>query len=329
MTWETGSIMIRGEEVPVKTGMMEHLDLSYFVDNPRIYSVVRADDTIPDQDEIQNRLWKMEHVKELRIDIQENGGLIDPIIVKDGTLEVLEGNSRLAAYRKLAEQDAIRWGEIKCTLLPADIQESHVFSLLGQYHIKGKKDWSPYEQAGFLYRRHKQHNIGVTELGKDLGIGRKEAGKLIRAYQLMLDSGDSDTTRWSYYYEYLSSTNIGKLREEYSGFHETVVAKIKSGEIERAADIRDKLAKIPVKSKKVVNAFIAGEISVDDAYNRVEASGSTDVTYNRINKFRIWFGSEETLSSLKKVTPETRQKIELELKKLARDTKRLQGVIQK
>ena len=329
MTWEVGSLMIRGIDIPVKTGMIEHLDLQYFVDNPRIYSVVRADGIIPDQEEIEKRLWKMDHVKELRLDIEQNGGLIDPIIVKDGTFEVLEGNSRLAAYRKLAQTDPIKWGKIKCTLLPENIEESQIFSLLGQYHIKGKKDWSPYEQAGFLYRRHKQHHINVTELGKDLGIGRKEAGKLIRVYQLMVDNEDNDTSRWSYYYEYLSSTKIAKLRNEISGFNDAVLAKIKSREIDRAADIRDKLSKIPVTKKKIIRAFISGEVTIDEAYDRVEASGSTDVTYNKISKFRRWFGADETQSSLKSIAPEARQKIGLELRRLAKDTKRLQGLLEK
>lgn len=328
MKWEDGSIMIRGEEVPVKTGMIKHVDLKYFADNPRIYSVVRADGAVPDQDEIQKRLWKMDHVKELRIDIKENGGLIDPIIVKSGTLEVLEGNSRLAAYRKLAESDPITWGKIKCTLLPQEIEESKVFSLLGQYHIKGKKDWSPYEQAGFLYRRHKQHRISVTDLGRDLGIGPKEAGKLIRVYQLMVDNRDNDTNRWSYYYEYLSSNKLKKIREEYAGFDDVVFEKIKSGEIVRAADIRDKLSKIPITKRKIIRDFISGGLTIDEAYDRVEASGSIDLMYNKINKFRVWFSSNETESSLKHITPQARLKISFEIGKLAKDTKRLKGILE-
>lgn len=329
MKWEEGSITIRGQDVQVRTGMIEHIDLTYFVDNPRIYSVVRADGAIPDQDEIQNRLWKMDHVKDLRLDIEQNGGLIDPIIVKDGTFEVLEGNSRLAAYRKLSVTDPIKWGKIKCTMLPGDIEDSQVFALLGQYHIKGKKDWTPYEQAGFLYRRHMQHGIGVTELGTELGIGRKEAGKLIRVYQCMIDNDDTDTSRWSHYYELLSSTKLKKLSEEYAGFHESVIKRIKSGDIDRAADIRDKLSKIPVSKKRIVNDFLAGEINIDEAYERVESSGSMDATYAKINKFRVWFGSEETAHSLKGISAEARQKIDFELKKLAKDTTRLQGIISK
>ncbi len=94
-----------------------------------------------------------EHVKELKESIKSNGGLIDPIIVRDGDFVVLEGNSRLAAYRILYKTDPIKWAKIKVTLLPKDIPESAVFTLLGQYHIVGKDPWDPYEQAGYLYRR--------------------------------------------------------------------------------------------------------------------------------------------------------------------------------
>lgn len=328
MTWDNGSIMIRGEEVPVRTGLISIMDLKYFVDNPRIYSVVRADGEVPDQDEIQNRLWNMDHVKELRLDIEQNGGLIDPLIVKDVTFDVLEGNSRLAAYRKLAEKDPIKWGEVKCTLLPEDIAESKIFSLLGQYHIRGKKDWSPYEQAGFLYRRHEQHQISVTDLGKELGIGRLEASKLIRVYKLMIDRNDTDTSRWSYYYEYLSSAKLGKIAEKYPGFEEAILKKIRSGKIVRASDIRDKVAKIPITSKKVVKELISGELTVEEAFERVEASGGTDVSYNKIRKFRVWLGSDETSSSLKTVASEARNKIDYEIKRLVRETKKIQKILE-
>ena len=41
-----------------------------------------------------------------------------------GDMVVLEGNSRLAAYHYLAGQDQNRWGKVRCTLLPADIDET-------------------------------------------------------------------------------------------------------------------------------------------------------------------------------------------------------------
>src|SRR6266853_1220958 len=95
---------------------------------------------IPDQETICRELQKLEHVRELQDDIVANGGLMDPLIVRDGDLVVLEGNSRLAAYRFLYKKDPVKWAKVRCTVLPKDIDEKLVFALLGQYHVKGKKD---------------------------------------------------------------------------------------------------------------------------------------------------------------------------------------------
>ena len=53
----------------------------------------------------------------------------------------------------------LKWNLVKCTLLPADIDESLIFALLGRYHVNGKKNWAPYEQAGFFYRRFHKHSV--------------------------------------------------------------------------------------------------------------------------------------------------------------------------
>src|ERR1700728_153760 len=163
-TESVGTMLIRGEEIPVVTKMMEQDQLRFFVDNPRVYSVLRSGGKDPSQEEIQERLQKLEHVKELREDIKANKGLLEPLIVKSGTLEVLEGNSRLAAYRALVAKEPLKWNLVKCTLLPADIDESLIFALLGRYHVNGKKNWAPYEQAGFLYRRFHKHSVPLQTL---------------------------------------------------------------------------------------------------------------------------------------------------------------------
>ena len=90
------------------------------------------------QDEIHRLLNRMDHVKQLIQSIRANGGLTDPMLVRDGDLVVLEGNSRLAAYRELARLDAVRWGKAKIRLLPADISEKLVFCATWRvpYHRK-------------------------------------------------------------------------------------------------------------------------------------------------------------------------------------------------
>lgn len=201
---------------------IDQSQLRFYVDNPRIYSLVRAGDQRPDQDEILATLLEHEHVKVLKEDIVANDGLIDPLIVRDGDMVVLEGNSRLAAYRFLAKKNPIKWGKIRCTVLPSDIDDKLVFALLGQYHVKGKKDWAPYEKAGFLYRRYKEHNLELSAVALELGLRPKEAEHLVAVYEFMIKHDDGDRLRWSYYDEYLKSRKIRKARQEFAQFDDFV-----------------------------------------------------------------------------------------------------------
>jgi ParB-like nuclease domain len=134
-----GTLRLKGKDISTRTVLLDQKTLQFYTDNPRIYSLVRSQGRMPDQAEIQKQLQGFTHVQELIQDIKSNEGLTDPIIVRDDDFVVLEGNSRLAAYRFLATKDPIKWNTILCTVLPADIDEKLVFTLLGQYHVKGKK----------------------------------------------------------------------------------------------------------------------------------------------------------------------------------------------
>src|ERR1051326_3293104 len=99
------TLTVRKQEIPVTTKYLLQTSLKFFPENPRIYSLVRSDGKEPTQPQIYDRLLEQEHVKQLVQDIRRNGGLIEPLLVRDGSMEVLEGNSRLAAYRYLAKTD--------------------------------------------------------------------------------------------------------------------------------------------------------------------------------------------------------------------------------
>ena len=60
---------------------------------------MRADGREPTQLEIETHMIGLDHVKKLANEIEAEGGLHDAVIVRGGTMEVLEGNRRLAAYR--------------------------------------------------------------------------------------------------------------------------------------------------------------------------------------------------------------------------------------
>ena len=310
------TLLIRGVNIPVIATRIDQTQLRFFVDNPRVYSILRVASAEPTQEDIERRLLEMDHVKALIQDIKRDGGLTDPVVVRAGTLDVLEGNSRLAAYRALARLDPIKWGQMKCRLLPEDINEELIFALLGQYHIKGKKDWAPFEQAGFLYRRSKSHDVNSAKLALEIGLTKSRVEHLILTYQFMLDHDEVDTARWSYYDEYLKSAKIEKARLKIKGFDDLVVAKIKSEEIARAVDIRDRLPVI-CAAPKALQKFGNNALDFESAYDHAVESGADNAPYKRLASFRQWLARPEIEAALVQAQGEPRKKIAFEFDKLA------------
>ena len=310
-----GSLTIRGKEVPVVTQSLEQANLRFFAENPRVYSVLHGAGKAPAQEDIQRRLLEFEHVKALIVDIRLNKGLLEPLIVKDKTFEVLEGNSRLAAYRFLAKGDPVKWGRVKCTVLPHDIDESLVFALLGQFHIKGKKDWAPYEQAGFLYRRYRKHNEDLKTLAAEIGMTSQKVKHLIDVYEFMTENDEDDVNRWSYYDEYLKSRKIGKVREKHPELDIVVVEKIRSKEITKAMDLRDQLPVI-CSSPRTLNRFLANTQTFEKAYDSAVSQGGENANLNTTKRFREWVIRKEVEDSLLEAEGKVRSTVIDELRKI-------------
>ncbi len=170
-------------------------------------------------------LSKRENVREVLLpSIRANGGLVEPLLVRGNV--VLEGNSRLAAYRLLAQMDATKWQKVRVRKLPDTISDAEVFSLLGEYHIVGRTDWAPFEQAGYLYRRHKQFGVSIEVLHKEISLMAARIRHNISVYQYMIDVGDRQPTRWSYYDELLKSRRFAKAAEQHQDFYDVIVEKI-------------------------------------------------------------------------------------------------------
>src|SRR5947208_2539779 len=64
--WVNDSLTLGGKEIPVRIGMMPQVDLRFYAENPRVYSIIRPDEASPSQTEIETRLADMDHVKQLR-----------------------------------------------------------------------------------------------------------------------------------------------------------------------------------------------------------------------------------------------------------------------
>jgi hypothetical protein len=235
--------------------------------------------------------------------------------VRDGTFEVLEGNSRLAAYRFLAKSDPVKWGYVKCTVLPNEIDESLVFALLGQFHIKGKKDWAPYEQAGFLYRRFKKHHADLKVLALEIGMSARQVKHLVETYQFMLDNDEDNINRWSYYDEYLKSNKVKRAREKNPELDSLLVGKIRAQEIERAVDLRQQLPVI-CAAPKVLAKFLSCAYDFSEAYDAAVQAGGDSAHLKTVKKFREWVTRPNVQQHLLEYEGKIRSSVIFELQKI-------------
>lgn len=312
-------LVIGKEKYPVKKCEIEQSKLKFYPENPRVYSVLNINNYVPTQKEIEELMCKKDHVKRLKESIKSNGGLIDPIVVRDGDFVVLEGNSRLAAYRMLSAQDPIKWSKIKTMILPKDIPDSAVFALIGQYHIIGRKDWEPYEQAGYLSRTLSKSNQTPELLASNLGISVSDIKKLLSVYEYMIEKNDNHPSKWSYYEELLKNRGIKKAFNEIPELEDKIIDDIKNDRIKMAIDIRKlgDISKVNDKlSKKILKEIANGEEDIYSGFDIVASSGKMDNNYQMISNFRKKITDESFGKQL--LNDDNLKDIEFELKKIER-----------
>ena len=318
-------ITISGSRIVVQIEELPVMELRFYEENPRVYTILRSNGVAPSQEEIEEHMLSLEHVKTLRQSIKKVG-LIDPLIVRDGDFVVLEGNSRLAAYRKLAKEDPIKWGKVKCKVLPKNIALSTVLTILGQYHIVGRKDWSPFEQAGFLVRGLKTTNAKIDEFAKSLGLSATLAKKCIEIYQYMQDNNDLNPARWSYYEEFLKNRAIKNIIKDNPELEEKVVEDIKTGKIHEASDIRKlgNIAKSKSKvGKKALTQYQEGKVSLNKAYEHVKETGMLDEDLLRMRKFKEYISEMDFEDKFIDINDDLKKKLLFEVNKIL---KRLQAI---
>ena len=267
---ETKREMPIGKQTVIVTDTeLKQSDLLFYAENPRVFSALHTlDDDSPSQETIEKEMCKLDHVKTLRTSIEANGGLLEPVIVRGNV--VLEGNCRLAAYRMLAKKDIEKWAYIRCTVLPDNITEEQILSLLGTIHIIGRMDWNAFEKAGYLYRTQKKSRRPITAIADDLGMKVNEAKLSIKVYERMHKEDDMQPRKWSHYYELLKNPAITNADEENPDLMivSRVIEKIKNDSFTDAKDIR-KIG-IVIKSQNedalsVLDEYLDGEIDLDDA----------------------------------------------------------------
>ncbi len=320
----TDPLMIRGKLIPVRLCTMKQAELKFFIDNPRIYSVVHEEGKDTTQEEIEEILKKQDHVRELKESIKANNGLIEHLFVKERTLEVVEGNRRLAAYRLLFQENPLKWSEVKCALLPSDLDESLMNSFLGEIHLKGKKPWSPYEKASFLHRRFRNDGVSVDDLKKEFNISKPAIEHSIAVIDLMEKHEEKETRRWSYYDEFKKSRKAKAICANVANFEDVIVKQIKLDEVGTAMEFRDKLRVIcNSSSKNPVKNLVSEKCDFGDAFDEAERTGGDNRPLQRIKSFRRWLDDGHTKTAVRNASQKIRGELEYELHKIRAHVEKL------
>ena len=271
---ETISIMC--EEVPARHDLIEIDGLHFLPDNPRVYAAIRdmADfnELTPEEKDarVYEQLLQEPSVSNLIPEIKRDGGLQEAVIVRWDTRQVIEGNSRLAAYRKLYEGSKdIRWAKIKCQIV-AKLTDDQQTRLLGQAHLHGRTEWSPYAKALHCFRWVEEEQRDIDTLCKLCGITRAEIKKRVLIIQHMKDNHDDKQTHFSYYEVLVRKKVISSAVENSDILRDLLLEQIKR-EAFTAQEMRDRLPTV-IKKPRMLRKYEKGEVTLDDAYMRAKVN---------------------------------------------------------
>lgn len=286
MTSDGTTIAILGDRIPARHERMPIHELHFLPENPRVYGAIREVtdfcDLTPEEKQVRiyRRLLQEPSVKNLIPEIKRDGGLQDPIIVRMDRRQVIEGNSRLAVFRKLWDETrGDQWAYIRC-LVVTELTDDQQNRLLAQTHLKGKTEWSPHAQAHFCFRWVVEHRKKIAMLAELSGLSVYKIKNNVAAIQLMKDNDDNTLSHFSYYYVLASNKTISSTIERRPNLRDTLFTQIKD-EAFTAQQMRQQVPTI-VEKPRFLRKYEKGDIDLHQAYDRAKISG----TQRRLKRIR-------------------------------------------
>lgn len=148
----------------------------------------------------------------LKQSIQTNKGIIQPIIVNeksDGTMVVVEGNTRVAIYRDFKENGVPGSWDTIPAIVHESLSKRGIDAIRLQAHLVGPRQWDPYSKAKYLHSLRDDENLPLAEIIDYCGGKKREVIEFIDAYvdmekhyrAIIPDDSAFDTTRFSAFVE--------------------------------------------------------------------------------------------------------------------------------
>lgn len=232
---QESKLCINGNSIAYAIEEKDIYQVGFYPNNPRIATIVDALEE-KTNDNIDAALWQLDQTHKLFRTIQQDGGLIHPIIVYED--RVLEGNTRLCCYRHLYEQEKNdKWKKIPCQVITQSLAQDNIYRLLCSEHIEGKTEWDAWEKAHF-FSKMQEEGKKLEEIKKITKASVPTILYYIDAYRLMIKNGVYDKEKYSYFEQIVRSKDIKEIEKTDPQITNKLVVKIKNGTIERADSIR-------------------------------------------------------------------------------------------
>ena len=274
-------IKILGEDVNVNNDDINIYECKFLKDNPRVYTVTYGEPGFDGKHEeqqqeiIYEKLLEEPSVRNLIPEIKRHGGLMEPILIRHDTMEVIEGNSRLAVYRNLYKDT----GDGDWELIPCDVVSSltdkQQATLLNQVHVKGKTNWSAYEKANFAYVR-KSRGWSFQDISKLFGESDGTIRRRVKVIEMMKENDDQNHQNFSYYDVLYKIRDIQGHMEKVGGYKDLlfdIKRGVEEGEPDyfSAQDLRKKLP-VVLKKPRILKQYVEKKITLDEAFQRAKIS---------------------------------------------------------
>ena len=324
---------ILGKTIPLSNDLVNIHDLKFLIDNPRVYACTRGKpgfDNLMEEEQqkiIFEKLKEESSVKKLIPDVKRHGGLMESILIRHDTMEVIEGNSRLAVYLQLHEEGAEgEWELIPCSKV-SNLTDDQKVAFLNQIHVKGKTKWSAYEKANFAYV-HWSQGRDYDQIAQLFGVSIATIRFRVAVIKKMQDNNDNLQSHFSYYEVLVRNSEISKAMKEREDLSDFLLPKIKrfsSNDEDNDFTAQELRKCLPVilKKPKVLTKYIDHKIGFDDAYQTAKISHVEEkikqakMLLDDVTKNEVLHLEQSSFAALKQ-----------HVKKLSQAIKRINGIVE-
>jgi hypothetical protein len=280
------TIHIGGKKFPVTVERVKVSTLKIDLKNPRLHSELglKSRNGAVTAKEVTDAIWAQNDTKQLFQQILHDGGLIEPLFVRQNDVTA-EGNRRLVVLNKIlnddevAEQNGVtdeireQFEFIDIFRIPKDATEKDILSMLLDWHVSSKKEWSKPDQTEILHRLH-EGGMDVNELARRTRQSPTTIRNRLGAYDLLKNFRDRNPS--SKPVEQSNMLNHFRLVQANSVLRNWVNADdanfdlfsswVKAGKIEEGKDTRDRLPKLVEDPKALAALTNDEELTVKEAF---------------------------------------------------------------